>query len=150
MKQSPSWETNGRSACKKIPRLLWNAKVFIVFIRNRHSPLSRWIQSILLYPIHMRLILTSSFHFALVSQVISSVQTFQLKFCMHFCSNACYISRSYHHPRLANLNNIIWCRVQIMKLLVMQFCPTPVFLPLRCMHCPQHALFKYSQCKFFS
>jgi hypothetical protein len=46
--QSPSWEANKSSDGQKIPRILWNPKVYFAFTRARHLslPWARSIQSI--------------------------------------------------------------------------------------------------------
>jgi hypothetical protein len=59
----------------------------------------------------------------------------------------CYMTRP-SHPRL-DYSNYTWRRVQITKLLVMQFSPiTRHLIPLRSKYPPQHPVLKQPQSMF--
>jgi hypothetical protein len=64
--------------------------------------------------------------------------------CMHSSSHhSCYVPcRS--HPPLLDHSNYNWRRVQVMKLLIMQFSPTSChFIPLRTKYSAQHPVLKH-------
>jgi hypothetical protein len=53
------------------------------------------------------------------------------------------------HPSSLDHSNYTWRRVQVMKLLIMQFFPTSHhFIPLRSKYSPQHTVLKHSQSMF--
>jgi len=112
------WEVNNPSA-SQIPRLLWIPKVLTVFTRAHHwsLPLARCIQSTYSHPISVRLFWYFPPIYACVFRVVSSLQVFQLKYCMHFSSVPCVL----HVPPTSSsliwyLNpNNIWWSVQVME-----------------------------------
>jgi hypothetical protein len=60
-------------------------------------------------------------------------------------SHSCYMTRPSHPPR-RDYSNYTWRRVQITKLLVMQFSPFSRHLfPLRSKYPPQHPVLKHPQ-----
>jgi hypothetical protein len=74
------------------------------------------------------------FTFNFLSQMVSSLQVLRPAFCMHFLFVPCvlyYVLRPSHLLCFNNPNNI-WWRVQIMKVLIMQFSPAVSnILPVR-------------------
>lgn len=63
--------------------------------------------------------LISSFPYVMVFQVLSSLQTFRQSSCTHFSFSMCAICPFYF--TLFDHSNNIFLRVQIMKLIMMQF-----------------------------
>jgi hypothetical protein len=63
---------------------------------------------------------------------------------MHcFSPHACYIPCTFHHP-WRDHPNYFWRRVQVMKLLTVQFTPASYhFIPHRSKYSPQHRVLKY-------
>jgi hypothetical protein len=60
-----------------------------------------------------------------VSQLVCSLQVFQLKFiCLSYWFHAFYMSRSYH-PRWFEHPNNMWLRIEIIKLLCVYSSPSP-------------------------
>jgi hypothetical protein len=113
------WNLNSASARKEISRPLWNQR----FHYRVHWYLSwaRWIQSLHSYSFfkiffNIRLPL-----YAQVSRATKSLYLFLISF----------MPRPPHCSWCDNPNKI-WCRLQIMKLFIMQFPPASCyFLPLR-------------------
>jgi hypothetical protein len=113
MEQSPSWETNSRSAGREIPCFLWNPEVHYrahkspppVSILSQMNPIHTFIseRSTLILSSHLRLGLPSDF----------SLQVSRPKFCTH-CSPpySCHLPRPFHPWQSHYLDNILW-RVQI-------------------------------------
>jgi hypothetical protein len=52
------------------------------------------------------------------------------------------------HPPWLDHFNYTWRRVQVMKLLIMQFSPTCHFIPFRSKYSPQHPVLKRPQTPF--
>jgi hypothetical protein len=70
-----------------------------------------------------------------------------ITYTTRFASHSCYMPRP-SHPRLDH-SNYTWRRVQITKLLVMQFSPLSCqLIPLRSRHVPQHPVLKHPQSVF--
>jgi hypothetical protein len=78
---------------------------------------------------------------------LSSLLDLPPKSYMHsFRPHACYIPCLSHPPWLAHSNHI-WRRVQVMKLLIMQFSPASFyFICLLSKYFPQHRALKYLVC----
>jgi hypothetical protein len=65
-----------------------------------------------------------------------------------FSFSMCYMPCPSNPPWLDH-SNYTWRRVQVMKLLIMQFSPTSHhFIPLRSKYCPQHPVLKHPQSMF--
>jgi hypothetical protein len=118
MEPNPSWEAASRSATEEFFNILWNQKLITVFTKTRHWSLSwtRWIQSILPHPISL------IFH---PPTFRSSYRSLSL-WVSH--QNPVPIPPLYHeyhvpHPTSPWLDqsNYTLRRVQVMKLLIMQF-----------------------------
>jgi hypothetical protein len=66
-------------------------------------------------------------------------------YVFHFFNHSCYMTRTSHPLRL-HYDNYTWRRVQITKLLVMQFSPfSRHLIPLRSKYPPQHLVLKHPQ-----
>jgi hypothetical protein len=53
------------------------------------------------------------------------------------------------HPSLLDYSNYTWNRVQVMKLIIMQFSPTScLIIPLWSKYSPQHPVVKHPQSLF--
>jgi hypothetical protein len=130
-----------------VPQLLNNFPIFhgtlsfnTVFKRALRWPLSwaRSIQAIPLYPISPRSILRlpSYLRLGLPSGLFPTGFPTTI---MHSSSPHTYSIPSPSHPPLLDNSNYTWRRVQVMKLLIMQFPPTfRHFIPLRSKYSPQH------------
>jgi hypothetical protein len=116
-----------------------------VFTRAHHWSLSsaRWIQFIPHHPnLRSILILFSHLRLGLPSGLFPSGY-------MHSSSpHVCYIPCTSHPPLLDNSNYTLW-RVQVMKLLIMQFSQTSYhFISLQSKYSPQHPDLKCFQSLF--
>jgi hypothetical protein len=136
--QSPSWETNSRSASQEIPRLLWNPKVhYCVHSSPQLVPVLSQFSSIhtLTFCFVKPLILGPSTHLHLrMETIICSISHLY---------HACYMLRPSHLPWL-DKPNTIWWSVQIVKLLIMQ---PPALLPFQVQiptHYPQSPVLRRS------
>jgi len=122
--QSPSWEANNHLASQEIPCLLWNPKIHyhvhksppLVPILNQANPVNNF--QIYFFKIHSNIILRSkprsskwslSFRFSNKNHVHISHPT-----------HAFHMPRQSHPPWLEHPNSI-WCNLQIIKLLIMNF-----------------------------
>jgi hypothetical protein len=110
------------AAIQELSRMLWNP---IVLYRVHQSsplvPVRNQIDSL-----HNTLPDLSNIHLNVIHSPSTSEYIFQV-FSSFWHLNpshlhSCYISYPYHPPRLDN-SNYTWRRVQVMKLLVMQFSP---------------------------
>jgi hypothetical protein len=90
-----------------------------VFTKARHWSLSwaKWIQSVPPYPIYLRSILILSSYLRLSFWISHGSPI-----CITFLSHACNMPCPSRPPSLDH-SSYIWRRVQVMKLLIMQFCP---------------------------
>jgi len=142
MEQSPYWESNRFAASQAIPRILWNSEVHYhihkcpptVPILSQLDPVYNSTYHFL--KIYLNIILPStpespkwalSFRFSHQNPVYASPLPHT-----RYMPHPKYPSRFYHP------HNIGWA-VQIIKLLIMQFCPLPCYLvPLKPKYSPQH------------
>jgi hypothetical protein len=129
-KLSPSW-----GAASSAASTLWNPKV------NYCAHKSPQLVPILSHinPVHNIPFYISKIHFNIVHPPTSWSYQWSLSFwlshqypiCILLLNHSCYMSRPSHPPRLHNFN-YTWRRVQVMKLLIMQFSPTSChFISLR-------------------
>jgi hypothetical protein len=138
MKLRPSWESPSCAATIELPSILWNPKVHLNV--HKSPPLVPILSQI--DPVHITPIYPSKIHFNIVHPyiLVFLVASFLLAFppisYMHSSSpHSCYMHRPAH-PAWLGHSNYTWQRVQIMKLLIMQFFPTTChFIPLRYEQC---------------
>jgi hypothetical protein len=119
---------------KKFP-IFYETWRFIIMIitRAHHWSLSwvRWIHSKSSHPISLRPTLILSYHDRLYLPSGLFPSAFPTQILNTFMSAPCFYTHWPHHPPWLYHSNYIWQRVQIMKLLVMQFSPaTYYFIPL--------------------
>jgi hypothetical protein len=122
---------------KKFPTFYWTRK----FTRALHwSPSwARSIQSISFHPIPLRSILILSPTYVLVFPVVSFLLAFPPISYMHSSSPHSCCLPCQSHPSWYNHSNYTWRRLQVTKLLIMQFSPTSRhFIYLRSKYSPQH------------
>jgi hypothetical protein len=130
---SPSWGAANCAAPREPPSILWNPKAQYRVDKALHRSLS-WaisIQSTPSYPISLRsiLILTTHLRLGLPSGLFPSGFPTNILYAFFFYPNSCYMPRPFHPSRL-DYSNYTWRRVQVMKLLIMQFSPTSrLFIP---------------------
>ena len=147
MLQSPSWEANRFSASKEITRILWNPKVhYRIHRRTPHPEPARCSPYPNFLKIHLNIILpstpgSSKWTLSLMFLHQNSVRTSPLP-------HTCYMPLSSHSSRFKH-PNIIWWAVQIIKLVLMYFCPLPCYsAPLRPKCSTQHPILKHPQPTF--
>jgi hypothetical protein len=119
------------------PTFYGTRRFIILFTTAFHLSLTihpSTLRSTLILPFHLRLGLSSGL-------ILLSHQ----KPCIHYSSpHACYMSYTSHPPWLEH-SNYVRRRVQVVKLLIMQFSPTS----LRSKYSPQHPVLKHPQSMFF-
>jgi hypothetical protein len=143
MELTNTWEATSCVATWWILSILWNPKVH--YHIHKSLPLS-WARSIQSTPPHSIsprsiLILSTHLHRCLPSGLFP---------CSFPTNNlySCYMPHTSDPPRL-DYFNYTWQRIQITKLLVMQFSPpTHHFIPLRSKYPPQHPVPKHPQSMF--
>jgi hypothetical protein len=123
---------------KNFPTFYGTLRYITAFTTAIHESLSwaRSIQSISPHPISLRYILISSsrVRLRLPSGLFPSSYPTKILHAFLF-SHACYMPCPSH----LHHSNYTWRRVQVMKLLIMQFSPTSChFIPLRTNYSPQH------------
>jgi hypothetical protein len=118
------WEATSCSASQEIPHLLWNSKVH--YSIHKSPPLVPILSHI--NPVHT---LTSCFlkiHYSSIYAYVFQWGIFPSSFptkivvCISHLSHDCCMPNPTHYPWFDHSNNI-WWRVQIIKLLIMQFSP---------------------------
>jgi hypothetical protein len=127
---------------KNFPKFYGIRKFIPMFTRALHWPLF-WARSIHLltpHPFSLRWILILSTHlgFCLPTGLFPSDISIQYLISIPLLPHSCYMLCP-HHPSGLDHSNYIWRRVQVMKLLIMQFFATPYHLtPLRFKYSIQH------------
>jgi hypothetical protein len=151
MVQDIIWKTDCHSACQKYPVFLWNPKVHrrvhksppldpILSQPNPVRPIHPYLPKV-----HFNVILpptprSSQWSLAFGPPNKNPVNTFPL-------SHACHMSSPPHSPWFNHPNNIRR-RIQIMKLINMQYSPLFIFLSFRSKCLPQHSVLKNTQSMF--
>jgi hypothetical protein len=124
------------SVHQEIPCLLWNWRGHYHIHKSLPlAPILRLIfQSTTSKTISLRFILILSSHLHVGPPIVSSVQAFQPKLCVHVSSpHVHYMPHPSHPP------NSIWWRVHIMELLIMHFSPASChFIPPRTKYSPKY------------
>jgi hypothetical protein len=147
MELSPSREAASRSASQELLNILWNPNVH--YRVNKSLPLvpilSR-IQSIAAHPVSLTSIIILFSHLRLGFPSGLFPSGFPAKI-LYTCTSLFPHARYMPCPSYAYLfehSPCIWRRVQVMKLLLMQFSPTSYhFIPIRSKFSPQHPVLKY-------
>jgi hypothetical protein len=110
-----------------------------------HWPLSWaiWMQSTLTHTISLRVILIFFFHLCLNLPCELFISVF-LKIWIYHCCQAYYMPCPLYPPWFDYPKNM-WCKVQVMELLIMQFCPASCHIfPLRCFNILLSTLFSHT------
>jgi hypothetical protein len=150
MELNPSWEAASCAATQELPSILWNPKVhYRVYKSPPLFPILSQISPVRTIPSYLRSILILSNPYVFVFLVVSFLLAFPPISYVHSSSpHSCYMLFQSHPPWLDH-SNYTWRRVQVMKLLVMQFSPTSRhFVSLRSKYSPQHPVLKHPQCPF--
>jgi hypothetical protein len=140
---SPSWEAASCAAARELPSILWNQKIY--YHVHKSHPLVPILSQI--NPVHT----TPSYLFKIHLNIIhpptpwsSGIPTNNL--CAFLFSPIC--ARLSHLPPLDD-SNYTWWRVQVMKLLIMQFSPASHnSVPLWPKCSPQHPVLEHPQSMF--
>jgi hypothetical protein len=151
MELSPSWEVTNCPATQELPSILKNTKVHyrvhkshpLVPILNQINP------SIPPHPSSLRSSLILSSRYVYIILVDSFLLAFPPQSCMHSSSpHACCMPCHSLLPWL-DRSNYTWRRVQVTKLLIMQFSPTCYrFIPLRSRYSLRHPVLKHPPSMF--
>jgi hypothetical protein len=150
MELSPPWEATNCVATQELPSNLWNPKVhYRVHKSPPLVPILRQIDSVHTTPsclskIHFNIHPPTSFVF--LSGLLPSGFPTDILHAFLF-SYSCYIPCLSHPPWLDH-SNYTWHRVQVMKLLIMQFSPTHHFICLQSKYSSQHPVFEHPQSLF--
>jgi hypothetical protein len=127
MELSPSWEATNSAVTQEFPSILWNPKVHY---RVQKSPILSHINSIhtiqsYLTKIHFNIVRS---HTSWSSQwPLSLWLSHQYPICIPLLPHSCYMPWPPLPPWF-DQSNYTWRRVQVMKLLIMQFSPTSCHL----------------------
>jgi hypothetical protein len=123
-KQSPSWGANGSSVSQEILRILCNPKVRSVFTNSPPlAPIPSNINHVhiispYLFKINFNIIIPSTLRSSTSSLYFRFPHQNPVRISLRPTHTTCL--ELPHSPRLHQPNNI-WCGVQIMKLLFVQF-----------------------------
>jgi hypothetical protein len=149
MQLSPSREAASCSATQEFRNILRNPKFHFRFTWVIHwsLPWEKPIQSITLNltPLRSILILYTNLRLGLPSGLFPSGFPTNIIHAFLFSPNSCYMPCPSHPPWLDH-SNYTWRRVQITKLLVMQFSSlSRHFVSLRYKYPPQHPVLNHPQ-----
>jgi hypothetical protein len=143
---SPSWGAINWAATQELLLISWNPNYQYRIYKSLHWSLS-WALSIQFTPSHP----VSKIHFNIVHPPTSWSSQWSLSFWLshHYplsiplLPHSCYMPHP-SHPSWLDHSNFTWRRVQVMKLLIMQFSPISChFIPRWSKYSPQHP-----QCMF--
>jgi hypothetical protein len=152
MEMSPSWEATSHAATQEFPNILWNLRVH--YHVHKSPPLVlmlRQIKSVQTTPSYF-----SNIHFNIIHPPTSWSSWWSLSFwlshqysiCIPLLPHSCYL-HCPPYPCWLHHFNYTWQRVQVMKLLIMQFCPTSYhFIRLWSKYSPQHPVLRHPQSMF--
>jgi hypothetical protein len=152
MELSPSWGAINLAATQELPSISWNPKV--QYRIHKSPPLVPILSPI--NPIHIIPSYLSKMHFNIVHPLTSWSSQWSLSFWLShkypisipILPHSCYMPRPYHSLSLDH-SNYTWRRVQVMKLLIMQFSPMSChFIPLWSKYSPQHLVLKHPKSMF--
>jgi hypothetical protein len=149
MELRPSWEAPVVQLPKNLPAFYGTRRFITVFTRALHWSLfwARSIQSIPPHPISLRSTLILSTHLRLgpPSGLFSFWLPPEYPMCIPLRPHSSYVPCQSHPPWLGH-SNYIGRRVQVMKLLIIQFSPVSRhFISLRSKYSPQHPILKHPQ-----
>jgi hypothetical protein len=141
MKLRPSWESASCAAIQQFSNILRNPKVYYRAHNSLQlAPILSQINPVHTTPSYLRSILICSSHprLGLPCDLFPSGFLTRIQYALLFLPPACYMPCPSYPPWLDN-SNYTWRTVQFMKLLIMQFSPTPYhFIPLRSTYSPQY------------
>jgi hypothetical protein len=148
-----SWEAASCAATQEFPNILWNPKVHygvekspplvpIVCHINPVYTISSYLSKIHLHIIHAPMTWSSKWS-------LSSRHSHQVLYAFLTCPMHATRPANLVFLYLIVLRNYTWRRVQVMKLLIMQFSPASChFIPLRPKKLPQHPVLRHPQSVF--
>jgi hypothetical protein len=140
-KRLPSWKDN------KLPAFYWTRRVINVL--HRSLSWARSIQSIPPHPNSLRSILILSYYLRLGFTGSLFLSGFPGKILYAFLYSPFVLHALPCQLRWLDHCNYTWRRIQVVKLLVMQFAPNYYhFIHLRSKYSPQHPVLKYPQSTF--
>jgi hypothetical protein len=123
----------------RIQRFITVFKIAIYWSLSQINPVHNTLSYF--FKIHINITLPTMYRFS--SWYFSFWRLHQKPICIHLLPHASYLPRPYSPPWLDHCN-YIWLRVQIMKLLIMQFYrSSSYFIHLRSKYSPLHSILKY-------